>query len=102
MVERSRTEANRTWYRIWPPKVISVDSLLRVSPYRQHKWRIILTMKALKSRFSVGVALFVAYLGVTNAAQQRSTAPTPKARIEGTVVSAAGNTPVAGVTLSVL
>src|SRR5689334_15279407 len=55
-----------------------------------------------KSRFIVGGALFVACLCATNIAQQRSTAPGPKARIEGSVVNAAGNTPVAGVTLSVL
>ena len=53
------------------------------------------------NRHAIAVTLFL-FCAVTNDAQQRSTAPTPKARIEGAVVSAAGNTPVAGVTLSVL
>ena len=79
------------------------DSLLRVSPYPQYKWRIILNMRGSKKRrFTIGIGLFVGCLGVINIAQQRSTPPAPKARIEGTVINAAGNTPVAGVSLSVL
>ena len=52
-------------------------------------------------RQAIVIALLL-FHAVTNVAAQRSTAPAPKARIEGTVINAAGNAPVAGVTLSVL
>ena len=52
-------------------------------------------------RQAIVIALLLFHV-VTNVAAQRSAAPAPKARIEGTVINAAGNTPVAGVTLSVL